>query len=132
MEKNRQYYNPSFYQQTHDNSGMYQRNNWLLADVPRILDLKKDTILEIGCGNGKFLQEVLPFHEHVYAVDWAKSPNVKDLLDLKPPNLTFFHQDLTEPVAVKADIAVSADVLEHLPPETRIDTDESQIGLVPY
>jgi SAM-dependent methyltransferase len=107
----------SYYQNLHEQDLGYQTNNWLLEELEIILSFKSDSILELACGNGKFLELAAPFFKEVYGCDWAISPNIKGILE-KYPNVNFFQVDLYLDLPFcTADLVVSADFLEHLTPK---------------
>jgi SAM-dependent methyltransferase len=107
-----------YYEAKHAKSGGYQSNNWLLSEIPAILSIKPRSVLEIGCGNGRFLAAIRPHVESVIGVDWAKSPFIEALgvADL------FVQADITKDALPQADIVCSADVLEHLAPDSLAPT----------
>lgn len=106
-------YNQEYYEKRHQGQA-YKRNNWLL-DEPWIKDLKLESILEIGCGNGKFLETLIGKIPFVYGVDWVKTDLIKELE--KQSKLVFFQMDGRVDLRVRVDLVVSADYLEHLRPE---------------
>jgi len=106
----------AYYQRLHDQPGKYQDNNWLLDELDTLRTFGAKTILELGCGNGRFLAAAAPHFERVYGCDWAKAPNITAVL--AKPNITFLRADLLQGMPpVEADLVVSADFLEHLPPK---------------
>jgi len=68
----------SFYDQQHEDAD-YRRNNWLLDQVETVKRIAPRTIVEVGCGNGRFLRAVAPYAAQVIGVDWAHSPELVDL-----------------------------------------------------
>jgi predicted chitinase len=106
-----------YYQNLHETDLGYQTNNWLLEDLEIILSFKANSLLELACGNGKFLELCSSYFETIYGCDWAISPNIKSILE-KFPNVNFFQVDLYKDLLpCKVDLVVSADFLEHLAPE---------------
>lgn len=107
--------NPEYYQRLHDENLAFQRNNWLVEELPTLVKVGGESILELGCGNGKFLAAAAPHWKNVVGLDWARSPVLTDILS-KVSNVTFTQADVTvwEPVR-PFDLVVSADFLEHLP-----------------
>jgi len=73
-------------------------------------------LVEVGCGNGRFLRAVSERVEKATGLDWAVSPLATDL----PPNVSMLRMDVLKEPIPKADLICSADVLEHFPPD-RID-----------
>jgi SAM-dependent methyltransferase len=103
-----------YYQTLHEKNQAYQMNNWLI-DQKRLRDLiAGKTVMELGCGNGRFTAEAAKTAAHVYGVDWAKSPQFDDT----PENVTFVEADALNAPLPAADVACSGDVLEHFKPET--------------
>jgi cyclopropane fatty-acyl-phospholipid synthase-like methyltransferase len=80
------------------------------------------TLIEIGCGNGLFLEQAASRFDELHGCDWALSPHMAGLVQ-RHPHLHFHKVDLTrEPLQLRADLIVSADVVEHFPPESLDDT----------
>ena len=101
----------SFYTRQHEDTE-YRRNNWLLDQLTILKAIAPETVIEIGCGNGRFLTAVAPYAATVVGIDWAPSP---ELLDL-PDNVSVLRRDVvTEPIP-RGDLVCSADVLEHFAP----------------
>lgn len=102
-----------YYQKKHDTSIGYQNNNWLISEIDNLLSVNPISVVEIGCGNGKFLAEVKQRGvSKITGLDWAHSPmlaslGVKDLVHLC---------DITKDDIPSADLVCSADVLEHISP----------------
>ena len=71
------------------------------------------TVLELGCGNGRFTSKAAETAAQVYGVDWARSPQFDD----SPENVTFIQADALTATLPSADVACSGDVLEHFKPE---------------
>ncbi|HEX2081191.1 MAG TPA: class I SAM-dependent methyltransferase [Longimicrobium sp.] len=105
-----------YYQALHDTSPRYQTNNWLIDDLPALLAVGAESILEVGCGNGLFLQRAAKHWKDVTGVDWARSP-VLDRVLRENPGIRFVQQDVA---AFRPErrygLLASADFLEHLPP----------------
>lgn len=100
----------AYYQQRHQTGESYQTSNKLLPDVEALLATKPRSVLEIGCGNGRFLAAIKPHVENVTGVDWARSPMI-DALGLAE---NFRTADVIRDTLPKADLVCSADVLEHI------------------
>lgn len=98
--------NKDYYQNLHETNSAYQNNNWLLPYIDHILKFEGDTILEIGCGNGKFTSIIQNYYSRAIGLDFAKSP----LLD---PSIEFIQCDALKYDYSDIDIVCSADVLEH-------------------
>jgi cyclopropane fatty-acyl-phospholipid synthase-like methyltransferase len=101
----------SFYDQQHEDAD-YRRNNWLLDQVEVVKTVTPRTVVEIGCGNGRFLRAVAPFARQVIGVDWARSPELVDL----PDNVSVLRVDVITGAVPAGDVICSADVLEHFAP----------------
>lgn len=106
------------YQWLHENEKAYQYNNWLLDELPFLSRTGANSLLEIGCGNGRFLEQAAVRFKQVAGIDLAKSPILAEILERHPKIL--FHQIdiLKSKIPGDYDLIVSADVMEHLPPET--------------
>jgi SAM-dependent methyltransferase len=101
-----------YYQYIHQTNTAYKTNNWLITEIESILSISPKSILEVGCGNGRFLAAVRGRVEQIIGVDWARSP----ILDEIGVSLEFKVVDITRDELPKADIVCSADVLEHIAP----------------
>jgi len=112
---------PSYYLHLHTHHDAYARNNWLVSELPRLRSLTpSQSILEIGCGNGRFLEEAAGKWEFVVGADWARAPALEDVLATHS-NVRFCQGNAcklsTEELNVPADgfgLVVSADFLEHI------------------
>ncbi|WP_439670927.1 class I SAM-dependent methyltransferase [Cupriavidus necator] len=106
-----------YYQQLHDSNAAFQRNNWLLEEISSLRRIGGSSILELGCGNGLFLDVAANYWDTVVGLDWAVSPLIQNVL-ARHQNVSFVQRDAREyRPAEKFDIVTSADFLEHLPPE---------------
>jgi SAM-dependent methyltransferase len=101
----------SFYDHQHEHVD-YRRNNWLLDQLHILKGLNPRTVVEIGCGNGRFLRAVAPYAAKVIGIDWAQSP---ELLNL-PDNVEVLRCDVVTGAIPSGDLICSADVLEHFAP----------------
>jgi SAM-dependent methyltransferase len=111
----------AYYQNLHDRNVNYQNNNWLLDELTNVQAFKTKTILELACGNGRFLEMAAPRFTWVYGCDWAVSPRIQEVMK-KYPNVSFFRVDLYQSVPeCRADLVVSADFLEHIAPTSLLD-----------
>lgn len=108
---------PEYYQRLHDENAAFQRNNWLVEELPRLQEMGGGSILEVGCGNGLFLATAAPYWKEIVGLDWARSPVITDVLK-SASNVSFVQADVTtwKPNRV-FDLVVSADFLEHLSPD---------------
>jgi SAM-dependent methyltransferase len=103
----------SYYQHVHQTNEAYKINNWLISEIAAILSVEPKSVLEVGCGNGRFLAAIKDRVQRVVGVDWAESPMLTQLgiSDL------FERCDITRDELPKVDLVCSADVLEHIAPE---------------
>ncbi|MFT4178110.1 MAG: class I SAM-dependent methyltransferase [Thermomonas sp.] len=107
----------AYYQSLHDANPAFQGNNWLIQDLPLLREWGGTSILELGCGNGLFLERAVAIWPQVMGLDWAASPVLEDVR-ARHPGIGFVQADAMqwspdEPF----DIVASADFLEHLPPD---------------
>lgn len=104
------------YETLHKENHDFQTNNWMLDELPYLQALSKiskiDSIVEIGCGNGRFAIEAAKHFKAVTAIDWATSPIV--LNSELPANLDYVVADVFKISIPEADAVVSADFFEHL------------------
>ncbi len=106
----------AYYQRLHDTSTGYQCNNWLLDELPVLRAIGGRSLVELGCGNGRFLAQAAKDWAEVTGVDWARSPVLDGVLR-QQPRVRFVQQDATQlSFPGRFDLLVSADFLEHLPP----------------
>jgi len=101
----------AFLQSLHDENAGYQTNNWLLPELLALRLSGAKTIVEVGCGNGRFLRAASEFAERVIGLDTAKSPLLVNL----PANVAFRQLDIVESAPPEGDLVCSADVLEQIP-----------------
>ena len=59
------------YQQFHDENIHYQTNNWLVDDLPILVRTGAGSIVEIGTGNGRFLDLAASTFDRVVGIDNA-------------------------------------------------------------
>lgn len=105
------------YERLHRTSDKYQTNNWLLDELPRLTAAGGTSIIEIGCGNGLFLERACRHWQQVMGVDWVRSAILDRVLNDNPV-IRFVQQDIaTFASDDRFDLLVSADVLEHLSTE---------------
>jgi SAM-dependent methyltransferase len=119
MTPNRNHVDASYYQNLHDTNQAFIVNNWLLTDVAQLRKKAKDTesVLELGCGNGRFLEAAADHWRFVTGIDWAKSRYLEGVLR-ENSNVSFIQADIsTLKLTQDYGLVVSADFLEHLPTE---------------
>ena len=107
--ENRDYISAAYYQNLHDKNKAYRKHNWLVDQKKLFAYAKEKTVLEFGCGNGKFTRKVAKVADRVIALDWARG----SAFDSMPGNVTFVQDSVLTAKLPSADIVCSGDVLEH-------------------
>jgi SAM-dependent methyltransferase len=102
----------TYYEEVHQTNDAYKLNNWLISEIEMLLSMKPTSVLEVGCGNGRFLAALKGRVEQIKGVDWAASPVLAELGVLEHFELC----DITRDDLPEADLICSADVLEHIAP----------------
>jgi len=102
----------SYYLHIHQTNDAYKANNWLVSEIEAILSISPKSVLEVGCGNGRFLAAIRERVDRVIGVDWARSPVIDEL----GVSVDFEMRDITCDDLPEADLVCSADVLEHIAP----------------
>jgi len=105
---------PEYYERMHTENVGYKQNNWLVEYLPALLKVNPRHLVEVGCGNGKFLRHAAPVIDRITGCDWVETPT----LPLNCPNVDFKQIDLMQDAVPMGDIVCSADVLEHMPVES--------------
>ncbi|MDK4737845.1 capsular polysaccharide export protein, LipB/KpsS family [Rhizobium sp. LEGMi198b] len=100
------------YQRLHDTAKGYQENNWLVDHCDIINMASPRVVVEVGCGNGRFLHEIARRVETVIGLDWARSAQMGEL----PANVMFRTTNVLVDNLPQGDVCCSADVLEHFEP----------------
>lgn len=111
-------------------AGIYDLNRSLrllsLAEIPatlrRLQPAPSDTVLEIGCGTGRFTRHLASRCRRVVAVDYSLASLRRARAKVPRPEVQFLQADASFlPLAERsADRALSCQMLEHLPtPEAR-------------
>lgn len=114
---NRHGLDAGYYQSLHDTNPAFQNNNWLTQDLTLLRQWGGQSLLELGCGNGRFLQLAAEHWPRVVGVDWARSPFIEQTIASRP-GISFVQADILEWTPDgRFDLVVSADFLEHLPPD---------------
>lgn len=110
--------NQEYYQKLHDEHPAFQQNNWMLSELETLRLFQANQVVELGCGNGKFLAEGARHFAHITGIDWARAPAIDGILHTHS-NTSFIQADLIEsfPPTPQFDLLLSADFLEHLPTE---------------
>ena len=99
------------YETLHRENHDFQTNNWLLEDLPLLSLWAIDSIVEVGCGNGRFSIEAAKHFKHVTAIDWVASPVIEEIH--RPSNLDYIVSDIFKMEVPSASAVVSADFFEH-------------------
>jgi len=111
------------YEKCHEIVNGYKSSNHLVKWLPKIYQLMNPvgSIIELGAGNGMALEKMAEQGLAVIGLDIAANAGMFAMAE-KYPNITAYQQCLWEPWVepARADYFVTADVMEHLPPE-RID-----------
>ena len=136
MNEKRGYISAAYYQELHDNNQAFINNNWLVDEVELLRRLSGDStnVLELGCGNGRFLEAAADIWPAVTGMDWAHSPYLDSLLQTKS-NVHFIQADISkQTLDTHYDLVVSADFLEHLPSEllNRVIAESLRAGRVNF
>lgn len=116
-----------YYERMHAEEEGYIEKNWLVEYLPSLLKVEAKHLVEVGCGNGKFLRRAAPAFDRITGCDWVETLT----LPLEIPNVDFKKVDLTKGGVPKADILCSADVLEHLPVESVLQVLDSLVAASP-
>ena len=117
----------SFYARQHEDID-YRANNWLLDQLDILKGATSGTVVEIGCGNGRFLRAIAPHAVRVIGVDWAQSPELFDL----PANVSVLQANVVAGAIPAGDLVCSADVLEHFAPRDVDGVVTKLAGAAPY
>jgi SAM-dependent methyltransferase len=106
----------AYYQKLHDENPAFQQNNWMLSELEALTKYGASSVIEIGCGNGKFLSAAAASFDSLIGIDWAHAPALDGILR-QNANVRFVQADLIDgfPDVSSSDLLVSADFLEHLP-----------------
>jgi len=105
----------AYYQALHDTHPAFQNNNWLTQDLEVLKSWPGQSIAELGCGNGRFLEQAADRWARVVGVDWARSPVLDEVIGRKA-NVSFVQADILSWTPEESfDVVASADFLEHLP-----------------
>lgn len=105
-------FSSDFYTSVHQNNPLYKENNWFPDKYIELLQRKNiSSCFELGAGNGKATEKIARFVKSITCVDFNPNP-FANLSNVNSIEGSFF--DISEDI--KADVTISADVLEHFPP----------------
>ena len=122
-----QYLYPYHYIPTYENGYFSQHQYWswgyryigamqLLLD--KLSSIKFDSLIDVGCGDGRFLREVRKNFpsKRILGVDYSQK--AIPLAQAMNPNIKYERKDITvESLEDRFDVATLVEVLEHIPPE---------------
>lgn len=100
-----------YYSDVHKSNSSYGNNNWMLEHQARLMDINPISVIEIGCGNGRFIAAIARSGTKALGIDWAKAPGIDDL----PDGADFRVCNIITDNIPTGDLICSADVLEHIP-----------------
>jgi SAM-dependent methyltransferase len=121
-----QYKYPYHYIPSWGNNDFSQTHHWswgyrYLGGVKVVLDqLRKhsfDSLVDIGCGDGRFLKEVAATYPNIRTLGIDYSERAIRLAQALNPELRYDVRNITdEPLDDVFDVAILIEVLEHIPP----------------
>jgi len=100
-----------YYSDVHKTNSSYGDNNWMLEHQARIMEINPISVIEIGCGNGRFIAAVARSGTNAVGLDWARAPSIDSL----PDGADFRVCNIITDDIPTSDLICSADVLEHIP-----------------
>lgn len=134
-----QYNYPYHYIPEFSNEVFSQTRHWswgyrYLGGIKVVFDQIKSnltkSLIDIGCGDGRFIREVAEKHPDLKCAGVDYSGRAIKLAQMMNPELDFQCIDITkENHLEKYDMATSIEVLEHIPPEN-LDLFVESIGLI--
>lgn len=99
------------YEALHQENRDFQVNNWLLPELDFLKKCRIESLLELGCGNGRFAVAAASHFKHIVALDWASSPVMQAAT--RPSNLDYRVENIFDASLPEVDATVSADFFEH-------------------
>lgn len=124
----REYSIPYHYIPTLDDHGFSQVLHWswgmrYLAGLERVLvevgRLQFSSLLDIGCGDGRFLREVAHRYRHARLLGVDYSPSAVALARALNPDIDYVCADITsDKIEDGFDLVTMVEVLEHIPLES--------------
>ncbi|MBW7896421.1 MAG: class I SAM-dependent methyltransferase [Opitutaceae bacterium] len=122
-----EYCYPYHYIPSTDTNGFSQVHSWswgmnyiggieLVLSRLRNIDFK--SLVDVGCGDGRFLREVRRCYPKVSALGVDYSPVAVNLAKAMNPSSNYLCADITRvPLPHKFDVVTMIEVLEHIPPD---------------
>jgi 2-polyprenyl-3-methyl-5-hydroxy-6-metoxy-1,4-benzoquinol methylase len=121
-----QYEFPYHYIPTHGDGQFSQTRHWswgfrylggMRVVLDQLADISFDSLIDIGCGDGRFLSEVAGRHPDTDLLGVDYSQRAIDMASAMNPDLEYRCEDITERAASEQyDVATLVEVLEHIPP----------------
>lgn len=105
------------FSQTHHWSWGFRYLGGLKVVLDQLSDFAFDSLIDIGCGDGRFLREANHRYpdKDLLGVDYSQ--RAINLARAMNPSITFQERDIVaEPLNRKFDVATLIEVLEHIPP----------------
>ena len=89
------------------------------------------SLLDIGCGDGRFLREIRLAYPNLKLTGIDSSEKALDLAKQMNPELEFEQRDILDsPLETKWDVITLLEVIEHVPPSTLPDFMMSACGML--
>jgi len=97
----------------------YEYLSYVLFILEKLESLTFESLLDVGCGDGRFLHEVRRRFGGVHLSGIDTSDRAIRYARAFNPDIEFFAADITdgEPIARRYDVIVMVDTLEHIAPE---------------
>lgn len=96
----------------------YEYISYIYFVINKLKELQFDSLIDVGCGDGKFLDEVYNKYPHklLFGIDYSK--RAIQYAILMNPNLRYICGDISEGEFVKNqfDVVTLIEVLEHISP----------------
>jgi len=106
------------FSQTHHWSWGFRYLGGLKVVLDQLDDLTFDSLVDVGCGDGRFLREAKERYpeKDLFGVDY--SDRAINLARAMNPGVAFESRNIvTDPLKQKFDVATLIEVLEHIPPD---------------
>ena len=94
------------------------KDRWESITQKKVESLKSKTVLDVGCGSGRFLEVIAPYCEDLVGIDMSNAVDVsRENLINKFPNVHFLQADLNDMPFKEGsfDLIYSIGVLHHTP-----------------